>query len=65
MSNYIVVRVDEKSKLSICYDGTKPVIGNLKRAKSHADFLKSVNPQCEYRVASISFTKYIGTAERK
>lgn len=50
---YIVVRT-KKEQISICSQGQKPFIGTLAQAKDHADFLKSVNKECDYVVYTIA-----------
>lgn len=64
MQKYIVLREDDDCQ-TICYIGNKPFIGSLEAAIDLADFLKSINKECEYTVSKVVDTIKKGTVKDK
>ena len=53
----VVIRL-EGGKSSLAFDGDRPFIGTEQRGKDVATFLKSLNPECEYTIASVNVSKW-------
>jgi hypothetical protein len=56
----VVIRKGSNEDAAICFEGTKPFLGTAAKAQDLADFLKSVNPECEYVVCAITELKAQG-----
>ena len=50
----------------ICFVGNKPIlVESFGKAKDHADFLKSVNQECEYVVCKLTTLVTKGEIQRR
>lgn len=62
MQMYIILNTTSGA---VCFNGSKPFIGQLKSAKDHANFLKSVNQSDDYVLAKVMMTNEKGKVDKR
>lgn len=62
MQMYIILNT---ASGGVCFNGNKPFIGQLRAAKDHANFLKSVNPSDDYVLAKVTMTNEMGVKDKR